>query len=71
MRLLQAEVQRARNGSQTSELQALLLSQLRPNLYDQGPRGQYSFHSFHSKQYFIFMIIYKIEYYRLALYIVL
>lgn len=45
MRLLQAEVQRARNGSQTSELQALLLSQLRPNLYDQGPRGQYSFHA--------------------------
>lgn len=42
MRLLQAEVQRARNGSQTSELQALLLSQLRPNLYDQGPRGQYA-----------------------------
>lgn len=69
MRLLQAEVQRARNGSQTSELQALLLSQLRPNLYDQGPRGQ--FIPFHSKQYFIFMIIYKIEYYRLALYIVL
>lgn len=48
MRLLQAEVQRARDGSQTSELQALLLSQLRPNLYDQGPRGQYSFHAFHS-----------------------
>lgn len=57
MRLLQAEVQRARNGSQTSELQALLLSQLRPNLYDQGPRGQYSFHAIPLKQYFIFMII--------------